>query len=62
MQNCFNYQEIKLIGHFVKLWNRKIEQRLTKITIVSDNQFGFILERSIIMPIFSTLRMDGKIC
>lgn len=36
---------------FMYLWKRVIEQRLAKITNISDNQFGFVLEISTIFSI-----------
>jgi Reverse transcriptase (RNA-dependent DNA polymerase) len=46
IQSCTNYRGIKLMSNTMKLWERVIEHRLRKLTIVSKNQFGFILERS----------------
>ena len=52
IQSCTNYQEIKLMSHTMKLWERVIEQRLRGTTQISTNQFGFMPERSIIEAIF----------
>jgi Reverse transcriptase (RNA-dependent DNA polymerase) len=40
------------MSHTMKLWERVIEHRLKKLTIVSKNQFGFMLGRSTIEAIF----------
>ena len=36
-----NYRGIKLMSHFMKLWERVIEGRLREIVNIRDNQFGF---------------------
>ncbi len=38
---CNNYRGIKLMSHFMKLWERVIEARLREIVNIRDNQFGF---------------------
>nr|GEV76925.1 hypothetical protein [Tanacetum cinerariifolium] len=43
---CCNYKGIKLLGHTMKLWERVIERRLRRETLVYENQFGFMPERS----------------
>jgi hypothetical protein len=40
------------MSHIMKLWERVIEHRLRKLTIISKIQFGFMPERSIIEAIF----------
>ncbi|GJZ07067.1 retrovirus-related pol polyprotein LINE-1, partial [Tanacetum coccineum] len=45
-QVCSNYRGIKLLGHTMKLWERVIERRLQRETLVSKNQFGFMPGRS----------------
>ena len=52
IQNCLNYRGIKLMSHTMKLWERVIEYHLRKITKVSENQFGFMPERSTMEAIF----------
>jgi Reverse transcriptase (RNA-dependent DNA polymerase) len=52
IQSCTNYRGIKLMSNTMKLWERVIEHRLRKLTIVSKNQFGFILGRSTMEAIF----------
>ena len=46
IQDCTNYRGIKLMSHTMKLWERVIESRLRKVVMISENQFGFMLERS----------------
>ena len=38
---CNNFRGIKLMSHFVKLWEQTIEARLREIVNIGDNQFGF---------------------
>ena len=38
---CNNYRGIKLMSHFMKLWERIIEARLREIINIRENQFGF---------------------
>jgi Reverse transcriptase (RNA-dependent DNA polymerase) len=40
------------MSHITKLWERVIEHRLRKLTIISKNRFGFIPERFIMEVIF----------
>lgn len=41
IQSFFNYHEIELICHNIKVWERIIENKLRQTVI--KNQFGFIL-------------------
>nr|GEY69048.1 hypothetical protein [Tanacetum cinerariifolium] len=50
-QVCNNYRGIKLLSHTMKLWKRVIERRLQRETSMSENQFGFMPERSSIEAI-----------
>ena len=43
VQDCNNYQGIKLLSHTMKLWERVIEGRLRKEISISENQFGLCL-------------------
>ena len=43
IQSCPNYRGIKLMCHTMKLWERVIEQRLRHETIISENQFSFMM-------------------
>jgi hypothetical protein len=52
VQSCTNYQGIKLMSHTIKLWERIIEHRLRRVTNVTENQFGFMPERSTMEMIF----------
>ena len=52
IQNCTNYQGIKLMSHTMKLWERVIENCLRRVTTVSKNQFGFMSGRSTMEAIF----------
>ena len=57
VQNCENYRGIKLMSHTMKLWERVIEQRLRKETNVSENQFGFMPDRSTMEAIYLLRRL-----
>nr|GEW42769.1 integrator complex subunit 11 [Tanacetum cinerariifolium] len=50
-QVCSNYKGIKLLSYTMKLWKRVIERRLRRETLVFENQFGFMPERSSIEAI-----------
>ncbi|GJZ57942.1 retrovirus-related pol polyprotein LINE-1, partial [Tanacetum coccineum] len=50
-QVCSNYRGIKLLGHTMELWERVIERRLRRETLVSENQFGFMPGRSLVEAI-----------
>ena len=52
IQNCSNYKGIKLMSHTMKLWERVMKRRLRSLTIVSENQFGFMPGRSTAKAIF----------
>ena len=60
IQNCGNNKEIKLRSHTMKLWQIIIEHRLRKETHISENQFGFIPEKSTTGYISCT-ELDKKI-
>ncbi|KAF3660089.1 hypothetical protein FXO37_13665 [Capsicum annuum] len=46
IQSCNNYRGIKLLSHTMKIWKRVVERRLRKIVSILENQFGFMLGRS----------------
>jgi Reverse transcriptase (RNA-dependent DNA polymerase) len=60
IQSCTNYRGIKLMSHTMKLWERVIEYRLRKLTIVFKNQFGFIPGRSIMETTFLIMQLMEK--
>ena len=51
-----NFQEIKLMSHTMKLWERVIEARIKKEVTIAEQQFRFMPGRSTIDAIFC-LRM-----
>ena len=57
IQSCGNYRGIKLMSHTMKLWERVIERRLRKETQVTENQFGFMLEKYTTEVIYLLRRM-----
>jgi hypothetical protein len=52
VQSCTHYQGIKLMSHAMKLWERIIEHHLREVTNITENQFGFMPERSTMEAIF----------
>jgi hypothetical protein len=52
VQSCTNYRGIKLMSHTMKLWERIIEHRLSRVTNVTENQFGFMPGSSTMEAIF----------
>lgn len=57
IQNCSNYRGIKLMRLTMKLWEIVIEQTLRKESQATENQFGFMLERSIMKAIYLQRRV-----
>ena len=58
---CNNYRGIKLMSHFMKLWERITEARLREIVNIRDNQFGFRPGMSTTEPVFA-LRQLQEMC
>ena len=57
---CNNYRGIKLMSHTMKLWERIIEARLSEITKIADNHFGFGPGKSTTEPIFALRMLQEK--
>ena len=57
---CNNYRGIKLMSHFMKLWERIIEARLREIVKIRDNQFGFRPGMSTTEPVFALRQLQEK--
>ena len=57
---CNNYRGIKLMSHFMKLWERIIEARLREIVNIRDNQFGFRPGMSTQEPVFALRQLQEK--
>ena len=45
VQECRNYQEIKLLSHTMKIWEKTMDERLRLEVEVSRGQFGCMAER-----------------
>lgn len=60
VQSCTNYHGIKLLSHTMKLWERVIEGKLRGVTSISENQFGFMPDRSTIEAIYLIRRLMEK--
>ena len=56
IEECGNYQGIKLMSRTIKLWERVIEARIRKEVTIAEQQFGFMPGRSTTSTIFC-LRM-----
>ena len=57
---CNTYRVIKLMSHFMKLWERIIEARLREIVIIRDNQFGFRQGMPTTEPVFALRQLQAK--
>ena len=57
IQDCNNYQGIKLLSHTMKLWERVIEGKLRKGISILENQFSFMPGRSPIEAIHLIRRL-----
>ena len=59
-KECGNYRGIKLMSHTMKLWERIVEARLSKEVVISDQQFGFMPQRSTTDAIFGLRTLMEK--
>ena len=59
-QVCGNYKKIKLLSHKMKLWERLIENRIRRETMIRENQFGFMPGRSTTKAIHLLRRLMEK--
>ena len=57
---CNNFRGIKLMSHFMKLWERIIEARLREILNIRENQFGFRPGMSTTEPVFVLQQLQEK--
>nr|XP_009795786.1 PREDICTED: uncharacterized protein LOC104242434 [Nicotiana sylvestris] len=68
VQNYTNYKGIKLLSHTMKVWEMMIEGRLRRCVSISENQFGFMPERStteaihIVRKLVEQYRVVNKDC
>ncbi|KAK3571418.1 hypothetical protein QTP86_012056 [Hemibagrus guttatus] len=53
VQSCSNYRGIKLMSHTMKLWERAVEARLTKVVEICEQQYGFMPRKSTTDAIFA---------
>ena len=51
IQKCTNSRGVKLMSCTTKLWERAMDQRPRKKSKIFENQFGFILGRSLMEAI-----------
>ena len=57
---CNTNRGIKLMSHFMKLWERIIETRLREILNIRENQFGFRPGMSTTEPDFALRQLQEK--
>ena len=60
IKECGNYQEIKLMSHSMKLWERVIEARIKKEVTIAEQQFWFMPGRSTTDAIFCLMMLLEK--
>ena len=56
---CNNYRGIKLMSHFMKLWERVIEARLREIVNIRENHFAFRPGMSTTEPVFALRQLHS---
>ena len=59
-QVCGNYRGIKLQSHTMKLWERVIEKRISRETVIRENQFRFMPGKSTTKAIYLLRRLMKK--
>lgn len=59
IQDCNNFRGVKLLSYTMKLWERVIERRLRKDVSISENQFGFMPDSSIMEAIYLLRKLMG---
>lgn len=59
IQNCNNYRGIKLLRHTMKVWEKVGKMRVRKGVYIIENQFRFMLGRSITNVIHLVRRPVG---
>lgn len=52
VQDYYNYREIKLMSHIMKLWEKVIKIHIRRCTSILENQFEFIPERSTMETVY----------
>ena len=60
IQDCGNYRGIKLTSHTLKLWERIVDQKLRSTVEISEQQFGFMPNRSTTDAIFALRQLVEK--
>ncbi|VDP22044.1 unnamed protein product [Heligmosomoides polygyrus] len=57
---CSNYRGIKLISHTMKIYERLVDSRLREMVTISQEQRGFMPEKSITNAIFIARQVMEK--
>ena len=60
IQDCGNYQGIKLTSHTLKMWERIVDQRLRSAVEISEQQFSFMPNRSTTDATFALCQLFEK--
>jgi len=58
--SCSKYRGVKLLGHGMKLWEKKLEERLREIVKIDECQFGLQEGKSTIDAIFILPQVQEK--
>ena len=57
---CGKYRGLRLLEHGMKIWERVLYKRLNHVTMVDENQFGFMAAKSTSGTIFLIRQMQEK--
>ena len=60
IQDCGNYQGIKLMSHTMKIWEWIFDRRLSEETTIGDEQFGFMPGKGTTDAIFAVRQLMEK--
>ncbi|XP_066960752.1 uncharacterized protein [Macrobrachium rosenbergii] len=60
IQGCANYGGIRLMSHTIKIWERIMDQTISKETSIVEEQFGFIPGRGTTDAVFDLRQMMEK--
>jgi len=58
--DCGNFRGIKLLTHCLKLWERRVENRIRGLVKISDRQYGFQPGKSTVQPMFCFWMLQEK--
>jgi len=58
--DCSNYRGIKLLSHYLKLWESIVENRIRGLVKISDRQYAFQPRKSTVQPMFYLRMLQEK--